>query len=43
MIPDPDIADSENRRYGLSGPQAFGIFIACAVFMLALLSILPES
>jgi hypothetical protein len=39
MIADPE----SNRRYGVSGPQAFGIFIACALFMLALLSILPES
>lgn len=39
MIADPE----SNRRYGLSAPQAFGIFIACAVFMLALLSILPDS
>jgi hypothetical protein len=39
MIADPE----SNRRYGLSGPQALGVFIACALFMLAMLSILPES
>ena len=39
MIADPELG----RRYGLSGLQAAGIFIACAVFVLALLSFLPES
>jgi len=39
MIADPE----SNRRYGLSVAQALGVFIACALFMLALLSILPES
>jgi len=38
------ITDSEpKRRYGLSAPQAIGVIVACAVFMLALLAMLPDT
>ena len=38
MIVDPE----DNRRYGVSGAQAVCIIVACAVFVLALLALLPD-
>ena len=38
------IANTENnRRYGLSRVQAICIVVACTMFVLALLSVMPES
>jgi hypothetical protein len=38
------IANSQNnRRYGLSGMQAICIIVACTMFVLALLSAMPDS
>lgn len=39
MIADPE----DNRRHGVSGAQAVCIIVACAVFMFALLALLPDS
>ena len=32
-----------NRRYGLSGVQAICVIVACAMFVLALLTAMPDS
>jgi len=38
------IANTENnRRYGLSRVQAICIVVACTMFVLTLLSVMPES
>ncbi len=38
------IVDSENRRrYGISGINALLIVVACTAFVLALLTLLPDS